>query len=126
MSKVNTSLVVKPKKRKSAIERQMDVVNAQNQQLKVERDFWAEQCRVLQNQLQTVMRGQGVLLEQMARSTVLPDDVHAAIAEMGQQLRQPLTTVAAVEALAASCRHGTQGQYTAVNARKRTVLQQQG
>ena len=126
MSKVNASLVVKPKKRKSAIERQMDVVNAQNQQLKVERDFWVEQCRVLQNQLQTVMRGQGVLLEQMARSTVLPDDVHAAIAEMGQQLRQPLTTVAAVEALAASCRDGTQGQYTAVNARKRTVLQQQG
>lgn len=74
MNKVNTSLVVNPK-RKSAIERKLDVVNAQNQQLKVERDFWAEQCRVLQNQLQTVMRGQGVLLEQMARSTVLPDDV---------------------------------------------------
>lgn len=83
--------------------------------MQVERDFWCEQARSIQNHLQTVMRGQSAILDQMARSAVCPDDVHAAIASMGAQLRQPLTTVEATAALAAAAREGSQGSYTAVN-----------
>lgn len=84
--------------------------------MQVERDFWSEQARALQNHLQTVMRGQADILAQMARSAVCPDDVHAAVAAMGAELRRPLTTVEATMALAAAARDGTQGRYTAVNA----------
>ena len=96
------------------MQRQIEVRDAQLAHLKVERDFWVEQSRALQNQLQTVLRSQAGLFEQMARSTVMPDDVHAAITDMASQLRQPLTTVEAVAALASSAREGTQGGYTAV------------
>ena len=87
--------------------------------MQVERDFWVEQSRTLQNHLQTVMRGQASIMEQLARSAVCEDDVQAAIAGMAQQLRQPLTTVEATMALASSAREGSQGQYTAVNASSR-------
>ena len=88
-----------------------------------ERDFWCEQARVLQNQLQSVFRGQAAILEQMAHNAVMPDDVHAAIADMGAQLRSPLTTVDATVALAAAARKGSQGTYTAVSATKqRTAI----
>ncbi|MDR0457840.1 MAG: hypothetical protein LBH10_02240 [Burkholderiaceae bacterium] len=38
--------------------------------MKVERDFWVEQARALQNHLQTVMHGQAAILEQMAHCAV--------------------------------------------------------
>lgn len=86
--------------------------------MQVERDFWSEQARAIQNHLQTVLRGQATILDQMARSAVCEGAVHAAIEDMGQKLRQPLTTVEATMALAAAARDGTQGQYTAVNGNK--------
>ncbi len=86
--------------------------------MQVERDFWSEQARTIQNHLQTVLRSQATILDQMARSAVREDDVHAAIADMGQQLRQPLTTVEATMALAAAARDSSQGKYTAVNSSK--------
>lgn len=82
--------------------------------MKIERDFWVEQARTLQNHLQTVLRGQASILEQIGRSAVGADDVHHAIVQMGEQLRQPLTTVEATMALAAAARDGSQGTYTAV------------
>ena len=84
--------------------------------MQVERDFWSEQARTIQNHLQTVLRSQASILEQMCRSAVCEGEVHAAIADMSTQLRQPLTTVEATMALAAAARDGTQGNYTAVNA----------
>ena len=86
--------------------------------MQVERDFWVEQARTTQNHLQTVLRGQATILEQMARGAVCESDVHTAIADMGSQLRAPLTTVEATMALTAAAREGSQGQYTAVNANK--------
>lgn len=94
--------------------REAESLRAQLAAMKVERDFWVEQARTLQNHLQTVLRGQASILDQMARSAVGADDVHAAIAQMGQELRQPLTTVEATVALAAAARDGSQGAYTAV------------
>lgn len=84
--------------------------------MQVERDFWSEQARTFQNHLQTVLRSQASILEQMSRSAVCEGEVHAAIADMSTQLRQPLTTVEATMALAAAARDSTQGNYTAVNA----------
>ena len=92
--------------------READQLRMQLAAMKIERDFWCEQARVYQNQLQTTLRAQASILEQMAHSAVGADDVHAAIEEMGRELRRPLTTVAAVEALAAAAREGTQGAYT--------------
>ena len=86
--------------------------------MQVERDFWMEQARNIQNHLQTVLRGQANILEQMGRSAVCEDDVHAAIADMGNQLRQPLTTVEATAALAAASRKGSQGAYTSVSGHR--------
>lgn len=84
--------------------------------LKVERDFWVEQSRNLQNHLQTVMRGQAAMLEQMGRGPIHESDVHAAIQQVAQELREPLATVEAIAALTASQRPGTQGSYTAVHS----------
>lgn len=99
-----------------------DQLRVQLAAMKVERDFWVEQARTLQNHLQTVLRGQATILEQMAHSAVGADDVHSAIAQMGQELRQPLTTVEATMALATAARDGSQGKYTAVGAAKRQRL----
>ena len=88
--------------------------------MQVERDFWSEQARTIQNHLQTVLRGQASILEQMSRSAVCEGEVHAAIADMSTQLRQPLTTVEATMALAAAARDGSQGNYTTVNAAQAT------
>lgn len=82
----------------------------------MERDFWVEQARTLQNHLQTVLRGQAAIMEQMARSAVAPDDVVAAVDRLALELRKPLTTVEATVALAAVARGGSQGVYTAVQA----------
>lgn len=77
-----------------------------------QRDFWTEQARTYQNQLQQVFATQASILDQLAKSAVCSEDVVTALDQMGEDLRRPLTTVAAVEALAASCRPGTQGEYT--------------
>ena len=46
---------------------------------KQECEFWTDQARNLQNHLQTVMRGQANMLEQMARSSMTADDVQACV-----------------------------------------------
>ena len=84
--------------------------------LKVERDFWVEQARNLQNHLQTVMRGQAAMLEQMAKGGIQETEVLQSIALVQHELRQPLTSVESVVALTATMRPGTQGAYTAVHA----------
>ena len=95
--------------------KQIEMLQVKLSAMQQERDFWCEQARVLQNQLQSVFRGQAAILDQMAHNSVMPDDVHAAISDMGAQLRHPLTTVEAAVALSAASRMGSQGAYTAVN-----------
>ena len=87
--------------------------------LKIERDFWVEQARNLQNHLQTVMRGQAAMLEQMARGGIQESEVLQSIEQVQQELRQPLTSVEAIAALTASIRPGTQGAYTQLHCDER-------
>ena len=117
---MNELLVVKDlREQVRELSAQLSTLGIQHAAMKQERDFWTEQARSLQNQLQIVYRTQGDIMKQMAHSAVCPDDVHAAIAQMAEELRRPLTTVAAVEALAAAARDGTQGAYTAVDQSSR-------
>lgn len=82
--------------------------------MQFERDFWVEQARNLQNHLQTVMRGQAGMLEQMARTSMTTEDVQDCCKQIATELRQPLTSVEATRALSAAARVGTQGHYTPV------------
>lgn len=122
---MSTTAVAKNTEMRSvqSLEAELAAIKAQHAAMKQERDFWTEQARGFQNHLQIVLRCQGDILAQMAHSAVAPENVHAAIADMGEALRRPLTTVAAVEALAASCRPGTQGQYTATLRGKRNEIE---
>ena len=89
---------------------------------KQECEFWTDQARNLQNHLQTVMRGQANMLEQMARSSMTADDVQACVEKVACELRQPLTQIEATKALVSSVRKDTQGAYTAVNSKKKEFL----
>ena len=121
---------MKPKKRTLAdaerdIERLEREIERQKAQLAVkgqECEFWTEQARNFQNHLQTVMRGQASMLEQMARSTMTADDVQQCVAQVSAELRQPLTSIEATKAVISSVREGTQGAYTAVRGQKKELL----
>lgn len=89
---------------------------------KQECEFWTDQARNLQNHLQTVMRGQANMLEQMARSSMTANDVQACVEQVACELRQPLTQIEATKALVSSVRKDTQGEYTAVNSKKKEFL----
>ena len=87
-----------------------------------EREFWSEQARALQNHLQTVMRGQAAMLDQMARTSMTAADVQQCVAQVSAELRQPLTSIEATKALVSSVREHTQGAYTPVNSKKKEYL----
>ena len=111
--------LVKPKKRTLAdAERDIERLKAQLIVKGQECEFWTEQARNFQNHLQTVMRGQAAMLEQMARTTMTADDVQACVDQVACELRQPLTQIEATKALVSSVREGTQGAYTAVRGKK--------
>ena len=124
---------LKPKKRTLAeaereiarLEREIERKKAELAIKGQECEFWTEQARNYQNHLQAVMRGQAAMLEQMARSSMTADDVQACVAQVSAELRQPLTQIEATKALVSSVRKDTQGEYTAVNARERKLLQEQ-
>lgn len=104
---------LKPKKRTLAdAERDIERLKAQLLIVEQEREFWTEQARNLQNHLQTVMRGQAAMLEQMARTSMTADDVQQCVAQVSHELRQPLTSIEATKAVISSVRDGTQGAYT--------------
>ena len=114
---------LKPKKRTLAdAERDIEVLRAKLAVVEQEREFWTEQARNYQNHLQTVMRGQASMLEQMARTTMTADDVQQCVAQVSAELRQPLTSIEATKALVSSVREGTQGAYTAVGGWKKEYL----
>ena len=104
---------LKPKKRTLAdAERDIEVLRAKLAVVEQEREFWTEQARNFQNHLQTVMRGQAAMLEQMARTSMTADDVQQCVAQVSHELRQPLTSIEATKAVISSVREGTQGAYT--------------
>lgn len=104
---------LKPKKRTLAdAERDIERLKAQLLVVEQEREFWTEQARNYQNHLQTVMRGQAAMLEQMARTSMTADDVQQCVAQISHELRQPLTSIEATKAVISSVRDGTQGAYT--------------
>lgn len=114
---------MKPKKRTLAdAERDIEVLRAKLAVVEQEREFWTEQARNFQNHLQTVMRGQAAMLDQMARTSMTADDVQQCVAQVSAELRQPLTSIEATKALVSSVREGTQGAYTAVADRKKEYL----
>ena len=104
---------LKPKKRTLAdAERDIEVLRAKLAVVEQEREFWTEQARNYQNHLQTVMRGQAAMLDQMARTSMTADDVQQCVAQVSHELRQPLTSIEATKAVISSVREGTQGAYT--------------
>ena len=114
---------MKPKKRTLAdAERDIERLKAQLLVVEQEREFWTEQARNFQNHLQTVMRGQAAMLEQMARTTMTADDVQQCVAQVSHELRQPLTQIEATKAVISSVREHTQGAYTPVNGKKKEYL----
>ena len=105
--------LLKPKKRTLAdAERDIQRLLAKIAVVEQEREFWSEQARALQNHLQTVMRGQAAMLDQMARTSMTADDVQQCVAQVSAELRQPLTSIEATKAVISSVREGTQGAYT--------------
>ena len=104
---------LKQKKRTLAdAERDIEMLRAKLAVVEQEREFWTEQARNFQNHLQTVMRGQASMLEQMARTSMTADDVQQCVAQVSHELRQPLTSIEATKAVISSVREGTQGAYT--------------
>ena len=115
--------LLKPKKRTLAdAERDVQRLLAKISVVEQEREFWSEQARALQNHLQTVMRGQAAMLDQMARTSMTADDVQQCVAQVSAELRQPLTSIEATKAVISSVREGTQGAYTPVNGKKKEYL----
>ena len=113
MSAVLSNLVGRPKKRTLAdAERDIQRLLAKIAVVEQEREFWSEQARALQNHLQTVMRGQAAMLDQMARTSMTAEDVQLCVAQVSHELRQPLTSIEATKAVISSVREGTQGAYT--------------
>ena len=111
--------LLRPKKRTLAdAERDIQRLLAKIAVVEHEREFWSEQARALQNHLQTVMRGQAAMLDQMARTSMTATDVQQCVAQVSAELRQPLTQIEATKAVISSVREGTQGAYTAVRGKK--------
>lgn len=90
---------------------------------KLERDFWVEQSRQLQNQLQQSQALNANLTEFLARvgDGITPDDIREMLSDITATLREPVVGVEAVRALTSQL-SGGQGRYTAVDAPKRAKL----
>ena len=101
------------KSKAAALAQENERLKAQVEMLQAEAQFWSNQCISLQNHLQTVMRGQGQMLQQMARSGMTSEDVKACVNEVREQLARPLTSIPAVQALVSMAKPDTQGAYTA-------------
>lgn len=95
--------------------------NAKYEALLIERNFWVEQGRQLQNQLQTWQRMYSDLFDQLGRGVVTEQSIKDNLALASEELRQPIATVEAVNALVAAQKPDTQGAYTAVNHGRGTL-----
>ena len=107
------------------LKKRIAALEAKQQALLIERDFWVEQGRSLQNNLQTWQSMYSQMFDQLGRGVVTDEDIKENLAIASEQLRQPLTTVEAVRALTASIDSSTQGFYTATVSPCVTKLQLQ-
>ena len=94
------------------LKNKLAISEAKQKAILVERDFWVEQGRSLQNQLQTSQRMYADLFDQLGRGVVTEDSLAENLALASQELRQPLTTVEAIRALTSSMEEASQGAYT--------------
>lgn len=88
---------------------------AKQQALLIERDFWVEQGRNLQNSLQTSQRMYADLFDQLGRGVVTDQSIADNLAMASDHLHQPLTSVEAIRGLTASMHESTQGEYSLRN-----------
>lgn len=100
------------------LKKKLAISEAKQKAVLVERDFWVEQGRSLQNQLQTSQRMYADLFDQLGRGVVTEDSLAENLALASQELRQPLTTVEAIRALTSSMEEASQGVYTMRHAGK--------
>lgn len=94
------------------LKKQLAASEAKQKAILVERDFWVEQGRSLQNALQTSQRMYADLFDQLGRGVVTEDSVADNLALASEHLCQPLTTVEAIRALTSSMKETSQGAYT--------------
>lgn len=94
------------------LKKKLAASEAKQKAMLVERDFWVEQGRSLQNALQTSQRMYAGLFDQLGRGVVTEDSIADNLALASQELCQPLTTVEAIRALTSSMEEVSQGAYT--------------
>lgn len=94
------------------LERANSILTMERDALVRERDFWVNQSRALQNQVQMWQAMYSGLLKEIAVGEVRPN-VAEAVNLATEALEIPLTPVEAIRALQAQMRPSTQGAYTA-------------
>lgn len=92
-------------------------LEAKYRALLIERDFWVEQGRNLQNQLSSFQRMYAGLFDQLGRGVVTEESIADNLALASEQLRAPLTNIEATRALIAMQDPATQGAYTSAHKR---------
>lgn len=97
------------------LEKQLSISEAKQKALLIERDFWVEQGRNLQNSLQTSQRMYADLFDQLGRGVVTDSSIADNLAMASDHLHQPLTSVEAIRGLTASMDKATQGEYSVRN-----------
>lgn len=97
------------------LKKKIAISEAKQKAILVERDFWVEQGRSLQNQLQLANRMHADLFDQLGRGVVTEESVANNLALASEELRQPLTSVEAIRGLTASMDIATQGEYSIRN-----------
>ena len=97
------------------LKRELTMLESKYEALLIERNFWVEQGRTLQNQLQTWQRMYSGLYDQLGRGVVTDQNIKDNLALAAEELRAPIATVEAVSALVSMQKPDTQGAYTAVS-----------
>ena len=97
------------------LKKELAASKAKQQALLIERDFWVEQGRSLQNSLQTSQRMYADLFDQLGRGVVTNESINDNLALASAHLHQPLTSVEAIRGLTASMHESTQGEYSVRN-----------
>lgn len=97
------------------LKKELAASKAKQKALLIERDFWVEQGRNLQNSLQTSQRMYADLFDQLGRGVVTNESISDNLAMASEHLHQPLTSVEAIRGLTASMHESTQGEYSVRN-----------
>lgn len=113
MSKIPT--ITELARANANLEKQLSISEAKQKALLIERDFWVEQGRNLQNSLQTSQRMYADLFDQLGRGVVTNESISDNLAMASAHLHQPLTSVEAIRGLTASMHESTQGEYSVRN-----------